>query len=161
MSNYQKIFSLVYTGFFVLILGILIYAKTKSDDKNLIKKRLETVIPDSLVQIIITPKNPEWPINLTIDTIRIHDELIITQFTKLLNNMNEEYPGRGLCKTWEANIILDYKNNKDIKLEVVDSYKGICVFYTNTMGLPQYKCNGMKPILENVANFTQPLGKRR
>lgn len=160
MTIYQKIFSVVFTGFILLFLGLLIYAKTKSDDKNIIKKRLETVIPDSLTQIIITPINPEWKINLTLDTIRIHDLKSLTAITTNLNSMSENYPRRGTPKTWQAYLILNYKNNKNIKLEVVDSFKGICVFYTNTMGNPKYRCDGLKSILEIATNYTENLGLR-
>lgn len=161
MTKYQKIFSFVFVGFIVLFFILLIYARTISDDAHLIKERLQTVTPDSLAQILITPKNPEWNINLTLDTIRIQDKAIISEITDYLNNMNENYPGRGLPQTWEANLILDYKKNNDIKLEVVDSFEGICVSFTNTMGNPKFRCNGLKTTFEDLANYTENLGKRK
>jgi len=161
MTRYHKIFLPIFFGLLILIFGAIIYGAATSDKAWEINYRLNKVTPDSLNQILILPSNPEWKVNLTLDTLSITDKSIINSITKELNIANEAYRGRGIRKTWDAVIILDFKNNSDIKLEVVDAYKGICLFYTNTMGLPKYKCDGLKSIFETLANYKEPLGKRR
>jgi hypothetical protein len=161
MTNYQKIFPVFLIGFLVLIFGLLIYANATSDKISVISKRLHTVSPDSLKQIIISPTNPNWNINLTIETIKITNKLEIEEITSQLNNMNKKYRGRGIGRSWEAIMLLDFENGSSIKLKVVDAQKGICVFYNNTMGNPKYQCNGLKDVLEKLSNYSGNKGTIR
>jgi hypothetical protein len=160
MKNYHKIFFSVFIGFFALVVGLLVYGSKTSDSISEISWRLKTVTLDSLKQIIIAPMNPDWKINLTLDTIYVVDENEMQEIIGLLNTIDEDYPGRGLRKTWEAKMILDYKESKDIVLDVVDSFEGVCLFYTNTMGNPKYKCDGLKRIFEHLATYKEPVGNR-
>jgi len=161
MSNYQKIWGTVSSSLMIIIFASLIYGSVTTVRVSTVTKRLKTVTADSLNQILIVPSNPDWNINLTLDTIRITDKTVINSITNQLNNPNENYPGRGISKTWEADLILDFKNNSNIKLEVLDAQHGICVFYTNTMGTPKFKCDGLKKILESISNYKKPLGRKR
>jgi hypothetical protein len=161
MNRYHKIFFSVVTLILLAVVASLIYGRTVSDDTDWIKERLQTVTSDSLNQIIIAPENPDWPINLTLDTIRISDKQGLSRLTQILNGISEKYRGKGQRKTWEAKVVLDYKNNQDITLIVVDSFKGVCVFLTNTMGNPKYKCDGLRTPFEELANYSENVGKRK
>ncbi len=161
MSNYQKIWGLLASSLMIIIFGSLIYGSVTTERVSVVTNRLNKVTADSLNQILIVPSNPDWNINLTLDTIRITGKTVINSITNELNKTKENYPGRGLGKTWKADMILDFKNNSNIKLEVIDAQKGICVFYTNTMGSPKFKCDGLKEILESISDYKEPLGRKR
>ena len=161
MTTYQKIISTLIVGLLILIFGMLIYGGVKSDSPYMIMQRLKKVDPDSLSQIVITPKNLDWQINLTLDTIKISDRDIIKRITDNLNQNDENYPGRGLRKTWEAELILDYKTGSDIRLIVSDASEGVCVFLTKTTGNPKFRCNGLKDILEDLSDYNGNVGKNK
>jgi hypothetical protein len=88
MNRYHKIFFSVVTLILLAVVASLIYGRTVSDDTDWIKERLQTVTSDSLNQIIIAPENPDWPINLTLDTIRISDKQGLSRLTQILNDNN-------------------------------------------------------------------------
>lgn len=152
MTRYQKIFSFVFVGLFILILGLLIFASRTTNNPNIVLRRLHRVVPDSLVQITISQKNSSRISILTSDTIKIQNKETITNIINNLNIIHENFSGRGIPKTWEVEMTLEYKNHKNIKLIVCESDKGICVSLTNTMGTPKYKCDELKAIIEEILN---------
>ena len=157
----KKIVPNIMVGLLIIIFGSIIYGGATTERFSEVNKRLNRVTPDSLNSILITPINPDWNMNLTLDTIKIIDKKIIRSITNELNNANEKFRGRGLGNTWEADLILNFKDHSMIRLKVVDTHKGICMFYTNTMGNPKYKCDGLKSILETLSNYKEPLGRKR
>lgn len=156
----KKIVPSIMIGLLIIIFGSIIYGGATTERFSEVNKRLYRVTPDSLNSILIVPSNPDWNINLTLDTIKIIDKNIIRLITNELNKANEKFPGRGLGSTWEVDLILNFKDHSKIKLKVVDTHKGICMFYTNTMGNPKYKCDGLKSIFETLSNYKEPLRKK-
>jgi|GEM_PF-3056195 len=157
-TRYHKYLFIIFISFAFLITGLLIYASKASQDAGEIMRTLKTLSPDSLNAILITQANPDWKVNLTIDTIKVKDSKTKVEITSVLNKIHEYYPGRSSRKDWDANLILIFKNGRKLRFEVVDGYEGICLSFTKTMLLPQFKLDGLKEIFERLADYKGNVG---
>ncbi len=145
----------------VIISILILYVSTISEHPTKIKNTLISLSADSLTEMIILPKYPDWKINLTLNPIRIIDKKTIIEITNVLNNLNSEYHGRIIPKGWEAYLVLNFKGGNEYLFEVIDAEKGIALVFTKTMFYPKYKCNGLKNIFEHLANYKENLGKEK
>jgi len=157
MKKYFALFFSFSFGFIILMVALFIFKAQDLEDPEHIQERLNILNEDSLNRILIAPSNPKWNINLTIDTIEISDKYEMNQIATMLNNLQHPCSGGGRRNTWEALLILDYTYGPDIVLKVVESFDGTCVFYSRTVPNPNFSCNGLKPIFEELANYKQPL----
>ena len=139
-------------------MGLIIYSGLTSEGQGVIVQELRTLNVDGVESISIEPKNPEWKINLTIHEIRITEKSEMNEIVTILNGIGKTFPSRGIRENWEAKLTLNYTNGKSRSFNVVDSKRGIALFFKGTMGNPKYQLDRLGPLFEHLANFQEPLG---
>ena len=154
-KKFNKGVVFVFISFFGLFMGLLIYSSSTSDKESSIKRRLRTVTCDSLKQLVIMPYFGARK-DLTNDTIRIDRKNEMLPIISALNNSTKQkYHGRGISSAWVTTIYLDYIWGKDITFDVLNTSKGICIRYRNSMMNPQYRCDELQLILEDAVNYKE------
>lgn len=141
-------------------MGTLVYSGLTSESSREILKELRVLHVDSIKSISIKPVNAEWKVNLTLNTIKVTEKERLEEIVNVLNEISEKFPDRGLREGWEARMILHYKTGKTRSFDIVDSKQGVVLFLRGTMGRPKYKMDGLKRIFEELANYTEPVGRK-
>ena len=167
MSNYQKIWC-TFAGLFMFwFFSTLIYNGATTDYHDSVLKAISTLDRKNVKNILITPKNPEWRINLTVDTLVVNDEANINNIILALKSLKEKPLKKGERILWQSYLIINLeksntiklKNNKNLIFEVFDTEKGLFIKIMNAMGLSTYYgCEQLKPLLEKLAFYQYPLG---
>jgi len=166
MSNYQKIWGTVFVIMIIVFFGLLIFDGTTSENSESILKTLNNPNTKRVSDIIIAPENPEWNINLTVDTLRVKDENKVNDIILKLKKLTEKNLTKGAKTFWESTLIINFDKSYDAKLKdkkkltfkVFDTDEGLFIEFTNTMGYKTYSCQELKPLLESLANYQKPLG---
>ena len=160
MTRYQKTWLI---GFLTITIGFLIcliYAAKTSENWKEVKWKINNLTIDQIDYISIEPSNPEWKVNLTLDTIRLKDSLRISIVTNKINKIDQTYYGKALGGEWTAEMNIYLNKGEKIRLHLIDSNDGFFIKLKNTMGNHLYYCNELKEILQNFAEYKQPLGRK-
>ncbi len=156
----KKFVPIAIVVFLMIFFGLLIYASLTSDSVNEIKTELTQLDAEEVNSVIIEPVNLDWNINLTLEPIVVTDNAHITQLVNVLNQIDSDYPGRPLNNGWEAFLKIELAEGKIRKFKVIESFEGVALLFTNTMGHPKYLMNELEPLLEELAENNEPLGNR-
>ena len=166
MNNYQKKWGIVFGLMIFVFFGLLIYAGTTSESSGSVLQTINTLNAKSIRNILIAPENPEWKINLTVDTLNINDKNKVDELILALKKLKERNLTKGAKRFWKSILIINFdksyspklKNNENLTFSVFDTEEGLFIEMTNTMGYTTYACQELKPLLEKLTNYQKPLG---
>lgn len=136
----------------LFFIGFFIYADLTNPRPAEIKKRLDLVNTDSLIQIVIYPIELASPYNLTKKEIKINNKKDIKEITNILNKIDRKFKHQPSAKTWDCYLVLDYKENENISLGVRETHYGICVEF-NSFPTTYFFANELKYVIERHANY--------
>lgn len=166
MNSYQKIWGTIFGLIIVSIFALLIYAGTNSENSGSILQTISNLDTKRVRNIIVAPENPEWKINLTIDTVTLNDRTNVDDIIFALKKLTKKHLTKGATRFWESNLIINFdksssaylKNNAKLTFKVIDTEEGLFIEMANTMGYTTYACQQLKPLLERLTNYQNPLG---
>jgi hypothetical protein len=160
MKRYHKIWLISFLTIISAIIISLIYASYTSDDWRDIQKRINNLSIDQIDYISIGPNNPDWKVNLTLDTIKITDTTELNSLISIISSIDEKYGGKAAGGEWDGMMIIKFKSGDKLTLLLRDSVDGFFIKLQNVMGHQLYYCNDLKKYLEDYTNYTQPVGGR-
>lgn len=141
------------------LIGAMIYAGLTSDDPIKVKENLLTLTSDNIKSIKITPFNKDWKINLTSDTIEIKENEIITKVVNEIKKIDKHFYGKAAGGQWATYLIIETVDGNKIKIEAHDSMDGFLIDFINVMGQQSFYCNGLEKVLEDIAQYKEPIGE--
>lgn len=158
MTRYQKIWLFGFLTIVIAIVISLIYASKTSDDWREIQRKINNLDIDQVDYILIGPSNPDWKVNLTIDSIKITNTKELNSLISIIRLIDEKYGGKAAGGEWDGVMIIQFKSGDKINLFLCDSEEGFFIKLQNVMGHQLYYCNDLKKYLEDYTNYSQPVG---
>ncbi|MEL6591190.1 MAG: hypothetical protein AAFQ68_13960 [Bacteroidota bacterium] len=162
---------MICVGTFVLIfVSLLIYGSAKSDNWQTIAYNLRSLKPSEIEKMVIQPKNPDWPINLSLETITITDQAQIAEILPAIQSFVPQSHRKVPNRDWEMRLRiipkdpnrLKLKNPKSITLKFKDLESGLFFEMTRVMGYQTFKCpDRLSEIFEEIADYRGPVGSPR
>ena len=165
MNSYQKKWGTVF-GFLVLVItSLLIYSGATSDKLGSILQTINLLDSEKIRDILIAPENPDWKINLTIDTLTVDDNNEVNDIVFALRTLKGKHLTKGAKIFWESTLIINLdkpnafnlKDNAKLTFKIMNTEEGLFIEMTNKMGYETYACQPLKPILEKLTHYQNPL----
>ena len=168
MNSHQKIWKTVFGLTALVFFILLIYGSITSEDRGSILQTIGTLDTNKVRNILIAPENPDWKINLTLDTLTINNKSNVSKIIFALKELKEKHLTKGANRFWESTLIINFyksnttglKNNEKLTLKVIDTGEGLFIEMPNAMGYTTYACQQLKPLLETLTNYQNPQGKQ-
>ena len=166
MNSYQKIWGTAFGLLVLVIFSLLIYSGAKSDNRSSILQTINLLDSEKIRNILIAPENPYFKINLTIDTLTVDDDNEMNDIIFALRTLKRKHLTKGASIFWESTLIINLdkpnafnlKDNAKLTFKILNTEEGLFIEMTNTMGYETYACQQLKPLLEKLTDFQNPLG---
>lgn len=169
MTTYQKIFGILFVSILIIIISLLIWGVSTSDNNEIIDQTIRNSDTTNVKEILILPYNVDWNINLTLDSVICTEKKDIDELIKDLQNMSEKHCPKGIKSFWDCNLILKFnktfnnnlKNKERLVFHIFDTEDGIFIEKLNVTGYKTYTSKNLKLKLEKLTDYHFPVGRKK